>query len=240
MLMRMKNHFEETKEKLGKEQEQISKLQDYKKGSDEKNTNLKFQNNHLKVQLREKDAEITKLKLDIEELEAFKYEKDRFEKDAGNNNKMVNSLKEDCERKSRRIRELEKQNEEFKNKIDDFVNKASKQTTSSIMNQSHKDKDRKIKQLEQELQESKEVIDKKESGYKMTEQAVEDFTYKEDEYKRQIEELRAEIKKQVDELQTESKRQIEELQGENNKLKDTLKKYEGFIMQQKGIFKFNS
>jgi chromosome segregation ATPase len=215
--MRMKNHFEETKEKLAKEQDQISRLQDYKKGSDEKNTNLKFQNNHLKVQMKEKDAEIARLKQDIEDLEAFKYEKDRFEKDAGTNNKTLNSLKEDCERKSRRIKELEKQNDEFKAKIDEFTNKANKQTSSTILNQSHKEKDKRIKQLEQELVESREVITKKDTEYKVTEQAVEDFTYKEDEHKRQI----------------------EELQADNTKLKDTLKKYESFILQQKGIESFN-
>jgi hypothetical protein len=222
MLMRLKSQHSEAKGKLSQEKEEMTKLQDAKKGLDEKAANLKIQTNYLKAQLKVKDAELAKLNIQVDELESFKYEKEKYEKETSNTLKLLNTLKDDYERKLRRIKELEKVNQELKAKVDEQGHKLmiKQQSSSAILNLTHKEKDKKIKQLEFEVSSLRDELSRKNTQNVITEvepQATlgnaneEDYKYEND-----------------------------TLKEENNKLKETVKQYEQYILDIRGMIFCNT
>ena len=80
-MYKYKNQYEECKAKLIDFQEKQNKMNDTKKILEDKNSMLKFQINSLRSQVRERENDVINTKRELEELETFKYDKERFEKD---------------------------------------------------------------------------------------------------------------------------------------------------------------
>ena len=120
MNLKYKNQFEDIKEKLLTYQDMNLRLNDQIKNLEDKNSNTKYQLSAIRNVIRDKNNEITNLKDELISIELFKNEKDRTEKSISNLTKNLTNMKEDLERKAKRLREAEKLNTELKLKSDEY------------------------------------------------------------------------------------------------------------------------
>lgn len=113
-MMRIKNQTDDSKEKLHFHLSQNEKLQETNKKLEDKIKSYKIKEGVLKNQVADKDAELANLKEEIAMIESFKSEKIKFEKSIALLNKNLSSWKEENEKKSRKIKELEEKNLDYK------------------------------------------------------------------------------------------------------------------------------
>lgn len=126
------------------------KLNEQNKNILDINNNIKIQINTMKNQLKDSENEINSLKDELKGVETFVLEKERTEKLIFNLTKSFNSMKEDLERKTKKLRQLERINLELKlqndeNSLDNLSSKKDLSDCSSV-----KLIEKKIKSLESE------------------------------------------------------------------------------------------
>lgn len=90
------------------------------KNLDGRNSNSKFQLNAVRNIIREKNNEISLLKDELISVEAFKNEKNKKEGEIKYLAHNLGNIKEELEKKTKRLRELEKSNTEYKLKSDEY------------------------------------------------------------------------------------------------------------------------
>jgi hypothetical protein len=162
LYLKLKTQHLGIKDKLSKDQKQMDTLQETKSCLDSKASVLKNHVTCLKTSLKTKETEITKLRNYTKNLEEFK-NKLMETGGASPEKKLVYTLKEDCERKQRRISELEGTCEDIKSKFEEqHKEMVASKSASNIFNIKQNEKDRKIKQLELEI-----IVLKKESKEKV-------------------------------------------------------------------------
>jgi hypothetical protein len=163
MMNRIKSQYDESKERVHELQDTNIKLADYKKSLEDRQHNSKFQQNSLKNQLRDKEAELIILKEQLKELESFKSEKEKTEKNLIQLNKNVQVLKEDNEKKVRRLKENEKVLNEIREKYEKLLSENEKtiknSSASSALQVTQKDKDKKIKTLDEDNKNLKKEVE---------------------------------------------------------------------------------
>ncbi len=115
-----KSQFEDIKEKLLNYQETNSKLNEHLKAMDQKNSNSKYQLSAVKNIIRDKNNEITNLKEELISVEFFKNDKDKFTTQINFLERKLSECKGELEIKTKRLRELEKLNTEFRLKSDEY------------------------------------------------------------------------------------------------------------------------
>ncbi len=112
------------------------KLNDQLRALDDKNNNLRYAQNAMKNHILERDKSINSLQEELRNVEGFRLEKEKSERLISNLSNTVNTLKELLDRKSKRIKDLEKQNIEYlmPKLINDTSDKSGnvKQTISDI------------------------------------------------------------------------------------------------------------
>lgn len=159
----MKNQYDETKDRLQYLQDQNIKLSEIKKNLEDKNSSNKFKNNSIQSQMREKDNTIISLRDELKSYEEFKGEKEKLERHVGDLQRNVKILKDDLDKKNRKVKELEKINNEMKEKCE-ILNVENKKIQQSInsgpLQTSQREKDKKIKRLEEENSKFREEIKK--------------------------------------------------------------------------------
>src|SRR5690349_14496071 len=106
MMLRIKAQNDESKEKLQYYIDQNCKCNEQIKALEERNNNSKFHQNSIKSQIREKETIINNLKEEIKNYEEFKGEKEKMERTISTLNRSVGTMKEESEKKNRRIKEL--------------------------------------------------------------------------------------------------------------------------------------
>ena len=148
--IKFKIQLDENREKLQNSQDINLKLNEQNKNILDINNNLKIQINTMKNQIKDGENEINSLKVELKGVETFILEKERTEKLIFNLTKSVNSMKEDLERKTKKLRQLEKINLELKlqndeNSLDNLSSKKDLSECSSV-----KFIEKKIKSLESE------------------------------------------------------------------------------------------
>ncbi len=163
---------------------------------EEKNSNFKYQISAFKTQLKEKEHEINKLKVELSMLESYKTEKDKYEKSLKNLNTNITNLKEDLEKKSNKLREFQRINFDLKIKVDNFESKKNYDANS-------RNKDNKIN-----------IAEKKE--------LEETFKFRQDKKIKQLEEENVKFRKEIiklnDDLINKADNQLEKIQKDfNNK-----------------------
>jgi DNA repair exonuclease SbcCD ATPase subunit len=89
-------------------QEENLKIMEQKKNLEEKQNYNKFASNSYKSQIQSKENEINILKDEMKNFEIFKNEKPKLEKRVMDLQKQLSVLKEDNERKTQRIKDLDK------------------------------------------------------------------------------------------------------------------------------------
>lgn len=105
---KIKSQLEDTKDKMKFYQEENLKIMEQKKNLEEKQNFNKFASNSFKSQIQSKENEINILKEEMKNSEAFLHEKPKLEKRILDLQKQNIGLKEVQERKSQRIKDLEK------------------------------------------------------------------------------------------------------------------------------------
>ena len=158
-MIKIKSQYEDLKNKLIEMQNVNTKLVDSKKMVEEKNSMLKYQINSMKSQIRERDVEIENLKKELEDLETYKYEKEKYQKNLGQTLKNSQNMKEDLERKTRHIKELEKVIADMSSKMDTIEIQKEK-TLKEVSVGNMKEKDKRIKHLENENNKLRAELDK--------------------------------------------------------------------------------
>lgn len=116
-----KIQFEDVKEKLLHHQEMNFKLNEQLKALEQKNCNYKYQLSAVKNIIRDKNNEISILKEELISVEFFKNDKDKFTTQIKFLEEKLSNYKGEMEKKTKRLRELEKQNTEFKLKSDEYL-----------------------------------------------------------------------------------------------------------------------
>lgn len=96
------------------------RLNEQLKNLDQKNSNCKYQMSAVKSIIRDKNNEITNLKEELISVEFFKNDKDKFSTQIKFLEDKLKNCKEDLEKKTKRLREVEKQNTEFRLKSDEY------------------------------------------------------------------------------------------------------------------------
>jgi len=162
MMTRIKTQADESKEKLQNFLIQNEKLIGEMNKYEEKIKTIKLKENSLKNQLKEKENEMTKLKIEILALDTFRLEKEKIEKSNASLNKNLSSTKEDNEKKIKKIKDLEKQIVELKTKSDTLAveNKRLSESLESHKHTTGKFKDNKKIHSEEENKNLKEEIKK--------------------------------------------------------------------------------
>jgi hypothetical protein len=107
---------EEFKEKILKTQEINQKLNDHIKSLDGKESNLKYKMCAIKKTINEKDKEITLLKNELIAIDSFRKKRNDREEILKN----YIDIKEELDKKNKKLREVEKSNTENKLKSDEF------------------------------------------------------------------------------------------------------------------------
>ena len=150
MNIKLKFQYEEYKERILSIQEINLKITDQLKNLEEKNNNSRYQYNSIKSQAKDKEVEMTNLKNEIKNFKDFKTNKEKHEKVMKNLTSCLNSLKEDLERKSNKLREVQRLNLEFKQKIDNLECKSNNNKKIGESSEAGYSRDLKIKILENE------------------------------------------------------------------------------------------
>jgi len=109
-----KNQFEELKEKIKSLQDLNMKLSEQIKILEEKNNYAKYAQSAMKNQITEREKIILSLQEERRGLEKFLQEKEKTEKLISDLRSSVSSLKDDLDRKNRKLRDKEKVNLEMK------------------------------------------------------------------------------------------------------------------------------
>lgn len=123
------------------------KLNDQIRSLEEKINNWRYQHITLNKMLKEKENEISDLKEELLAVEKFRLEKEKNEKLIVNLTSSLSSLKEDLERKTKKLRELEKVNLELRMPSEDtFENRSFRNNKSE--NSLEKIREKIIKSLE--------------------------------------------------------------------------------------------
>jgi len=164
--MKYKNQFDELKDKIQSFQDLNMKLNDQLRSLDEKNNNSRYHQSAMKTQIIERDKMIISLQEELRGVERFVLEKDKTEKLISNLTSSVNSLKEDLERKTKKLRELERQNVEIRmlyHNNDPSEKSANKNSVSE--NSLDKLRDKVIRTLEVENKKMKERLKKYDFDY---------------------------------------------------------------------------
>jgi chromosome segregation ATPase len=153
MMMRIKVQFDESKEKVQFYNDQHSKMTEQIKQLEDRHSQSRHLQNSAKSQIREKDAIINTLEEKIKSNNNFPAEKEKMEKTIANLNKNLQTSKDENEKKTRKIKELEKTSIELKEKAESLAaeNKKLSASVGGNAQTSHKDKDKKIKKLEDEM-----------------------------------------------------------------------------------------
>lgn len=168
-----KNQFDELKEKVQNFQDLNLKLTEQLRNLDDKNTNSRFQQSAMKNQITDRDKMILSLQEELRGLEKFRSEKEKTEKLIGNLTNSVNSLKEDLERKTKKLRELERVNLEMRMPNSDPSEKSGNRNTVSE-NSLDKLRDKVIRTLEIENRKMKDKLKKMNyDNYKKMENNIE-------------------------------------------------------------------
>lgn len=149
---KLKQENKETKNKIKILEEEINDMTSKEKSLDEKNTEMKNDLNNMKNVLKEKDEEIEKLKKSMEEYNTAVKEKENSDTTLMNQIKQINVLKDQNEKKSRQIKELEKVKENLEKEIEVYKQKEKNVKASSKLVQAQNNK----KKKEEELQKAKE------------------------------------------------------------------------------------
>lgn len=149
-MIKVKQQYDDLKLKLIEMQNMNNSLVEAKKVSDDKNSMFKFQINSMKSQIRERDNEIGKLKNELEELECYKYDKEKYQKTLNQTIKNSQGMKEEIERKSRHIKELEKVLSEMNYKMESAESNQKDKSSKEVNLVNMKEKDKRIKYLETE------------------------------------------------------------------------------------------
>jgi len=137
-------------------QEQNTKQIEQIKSLEEKNSNFKYQISTYKTQLKDKEYEVNRIKSDLLNIEKFRNEKDKNDKTIRNLNATIVSLKEDLERKSNKLREIQRINYDLKQRLETFENK-NNQNFNVNFNNTNKNRNNKNEIiLKKELLESNE------------------------------------------------------------------------------------
>ena len=115
-----KNQFEDLKDKLLNYQEMNFKLNDQIKNLDQRNSNCRYQLSAVKNIIRDKNNEISNLKEELISVEFFKNDKDKFTTQSKFIEDNLKICKEELEKKTKMLREVEKKNTEFRLKSDEY------------------------------------------------------------------------------------------------------------------------
>jgi len=152
-----KNQFDELKDKIQSFQDLNMKLTDQLRNLDDKNTNSRFHQSAMKSQIADRDKMIQSLQEELRGLDKFRLEKEKTEKLIGNLTNSVISLKEDLERKTKKLRELERINLELRMNNRDPSEKSGNRNNISE-NSLDKLRDKVIRTLEIENKKIKEKL----------------------------------------------------------------------------------
>jgi len=117
---KLKFQNEEFKDRLMAIQETNTILNENLRILEEKNSNFKYLISTLKTQIKEKESEISKIKGEIAIMENNRIEKEKNEKLLKNLNLNILSMKEDLEKKSNKLREIQRINTDLKLKLENY------------------------------------------------------------------------------------------------------------------------
>jgi hypothetical protein len=159
--LKSKTQNEDFREKILAFQENHIKQNEQIKNLEEKLNNSRYQISAIKNQIKEKEIEANSLKDELKSTDKFRQDKEKIEKLISNLVNSNNSLKEDLERKSRKIREIERNYLENKLPFDNYssVNKSGSKNNHSE-NSLEKLRDKIIKSLGDENKKLKEKLRK--------------------------------------------------------------------------------
>jgi hypothetical protein len=105
---KIKTQYDDLKEKYNENVRLYSRSLESQKAIEEKNIQLKFQLNSTRTQIRDKDMEIAKLNQELKNIETYRLEKERHERDLHNSHKLIKQLKEDLERRNKKIKDMDR------------------------------------------------------------------------------------------------------------------------------------
>jgi chromosome segregation ATPase len=174
-MIKIKTQYEELKNKIIEMQNINNKLTENKKLVEDKNAMLKFQINSMKSQIRERENEIENNKRELDDLENYKYEKEKYHKTLNQTIKTSQNLKDDIDRKTRHIKELEKVIIDMNTKFDS-IELHKEKSLKEVSVGSMKEKDKIIKYLENENNKLRADLEKE--RYKVSDLEYENHSLK--------------------------------------------------------------
>jgi hypothetical protein len=109
-----KNQFDELRDKIKSLQEHNMKLYDEIKVLEEKNNNAHYKHSAMKNQITDRDKIISSLQDELRAVDKFRQEKDKTEKLISDLRSNILSLKDDLDKKNKKLRDKEKSNLEIR------------------------------------------------------------------------------------------------------------------------------